>query len=631
METISKTIPRYMTLIGAGGGSSVERVLPSSSQHSLLPVSVGPQNLDQSIIFQEHSKGIFSNKWHYRGLDGRISVRKSAPDLVNFIGPLNKDSDIERVYILYPSGKCSVQAIKTAQFAEVELVKKPKGSGCKFAAALWDGSSWISSCVRNCFFFQKDPHPGITAGLGYTSAMGLVTGPIAVVDSIKALKKANSIGDVAGVRLAKIDIAKGALETGTAAVMGGIRTLSLVELSTTSKTVRVAGNVLGMVSTVGFVAIFSIYAVRLARTLAKAVPLLIKLKKTPGGDDKAFRALTDMLNLKPEEREKCGKVIEFEPKSDQLLKMVTEKVELTQKEADILTISDEEYVVGVLDENSLTKGLNEGERANLKVRYLKEIAHAKMVKEAEYKRIVGGKSLEMIKEYIKAPPLSPAETILAMEKIVGTAQRELAKQVVIHSLLSIGVLIGILSFVLAPTFALVSNILMLIMNIILSGADIKSMHDSFEALKKSSTKEKLVIALLMALSIGILATSAFFTGGGSLLIVALVIGFTMVGIQGSGLYYAWWKDRDNKRKEEQEVIDNKRKEKEVTDNNNFVTLGLDHSSIGRDLPDDDGDDLGFGDLFDTSRQLNVDKPVPRPPRRRKRIKLQHPPSLCIGP
>ena len=86
--------------------------------------------------------------------------------------------------------------------------------------------------------------------------------------------------------------------------------------------------------------------------------------------------------------------------------------------------------------------------------------------------------------------------------------------------------------------AIVGYAMMLVMNVIMTGADTKALIDSSRGLKKLSTKEKVTIAAMMVLTIGIMATSAFFTGGGSLLIVALIIGIMMVGIQGTNFGHA---------------------------------------------------------------------------------------------
>ncbi len=605
-----ETIQSYRTQVSPSGATSIERVGLRLPQRSPLPFSVQGQRFDRSIIFQESTKGLFSNSntWHYRGLDGRVSIRTGAPDwLKGCSEPLGQG--VEKVYVLLPSGKCAEQVIKIDQFAEVQLSTKQKGSGCKFASAIWDGSSWVSNCVRGGFSFQANPNLGINQGMGYTSAMGVVTGPITVIDSMKALKKAKRVGDVAGAKLAQMSVAKGVFETGTGAIMGASRTLSLAGLPAANKAAAVASTVLGIAATAGFGAIFAIYAARFARTLARAVPLLVKLRKTPSEGGEAFGLLTKMLTLDENELKKCGEVIRFKPESDQLLKMVTEKIELTEKEANILTMSDQKYVT---DEISNIEGLSDVGRDNLKARYMKEIAHTKMVKEAEYIRSVGAKSLREIKEYMKKAPLSLEQSIMDREKIVKIAQTELSRKVVEQSLLLFAVLIGIVSFILAPTLVFVSNIMMLVMNIIITGADVKGLLESFSALKKSSTKEKIVIALLMILTIGIMATGAFFTGGGSLLIVALIMGVAMVGIQGSGLAYAWYKDKDNEKRE-----------KELRDKSDFVKLGFDHS-VQEMLDHDERDDLGFGDILEQDVRS-----VHRIPRSRKRIKPQHITGVCL--
>ena len=81
-------------------------------------------------------------------------------------------------------------------------------------------------------------------------------------------------------------------------------------------------------------------------------------------------------------------------------------------------------------------------------------------------------------------------------------------------------------------------------------------YRSFQNLKNSSTKERVVIALMMFLTIGATTAGAFFTGGGSLLIVALLIGALMLSVQAGGMAYACYKHKN-------EVKDDSRKVPEL--------------------------------------------------------------------
>ena len=514
-----------------------------------LPFSVAPQRYERSVIFTEVSRGFLFNTVvsHYRGLDGRVAVKSGNLKLEEDVfGLLNKGN--ERVIVRHPDGMIEEKIVKTDEFATVEIHKESNGSGCKFASAIWDGSSGISAISRNIQNLVR-PNPGINDALGYTSAMGLVTGPITVLDSMSALQTAKKIGDVAGARLARMGIAKGVLETGSGAVMGGVRTLSLVALSTTSKVITVAGPILGMTSTVSSCAIFAIYAAGFVRTLARAVPLLMKLRKAPDEGGEAFCVLTSMLTLTEDERERCGDCIRGKTPYE-LDKMLTEGVELTEKEAEILTMSDQRYVESEIPEE--TSG-----RENLIARYMKEIARVKMVKEAEYQRTVGGNSLSMLREYQKQGVVSSSQ----MAEIVKTAQADLSMQMVRQALLLFGVLLGIASFIVTTVFTggaplIIGLVMMLVMNIILTTADTEGMLRSFQNLKNSSTKERVVIALMMFLTIGATTAGAFFTGGGSLLIVALLIGALMLSVQAGGMAYACYKHKN-------EVKDDSRKVPEL--------------------------------------------------------------------
>ena len=547
-----------------GGGSNGQ---VSLARRSPLPVSVAAQKFKRSIVFTEVNKGFFSDNvtTHYRGLDGRILVMKGEVTFESGIISSKLSPGLERVYLQLPTGfQCEV-VININQFATAEIAKKSKGSSFKFASAIWEASA-ISGLFRTAFWIHNPVNPdvGITQGLGYTSAMGVMTGPITVMDSIKNLKKAKKIGDVAGVRLAKMGVAKGVLETGSGAVMGGVRTLNIVSLSTTSKVITVAGSVLGIASSVGFIAIFSIFAVRFARALVTAASLLKNLNAAKQVDE-AFGALTKMLCLDYDELIKCSHVTEYKT-DNEFKKLVTEKVELTEKEAEILTLSDEEFVNDAISKE--TDGFE-----NLRVRYLKEIARVKLVKEIEYQRTVGGASLSLIREAQKCGDRTPA----TMERIVKTAKVDLVKQVAKQALFLFAVFVGAASFVITTIFTagaplVIGYVLMLVSNLILAGADMSSLIERIKNLKKSSTKEKVVMVFMMVLTMGAMAAGAFFTGGASLLIVALIIGVMMLTVQGSGIAYACYIDKQNKKKKE-----------EVTH--------IDHgSSLGYgDINDDDGD------------------------------------------
>ncbi len=539
----------------------------------------------------------------------RTSYRKGSESFdvarkVTFLGKGERDQPgTERVYRVYPSGKFSEEVIRVDEFAKERLEKTAKKSEYKedsfsYATSVWNGASNVSAVVRNIFWIQNgvDPNPGITAGLGYTSAGGIISGPINVMDGLAQLKKAKKIGDVAGERLAKINVAKGGLEFASGGVMAASRTVSLASIHTTSKTMQVAGSVLGTTSTAITVSIFSIYALRFLRTLVGAIKML---KGITGKSDKdAVSALLAKLSLKVEDYDKALEVIKNRNAAD-LIKLESESIELTEEEKKIFQKEEKEEI-----ERKISAELEKIDRRdpqyimvldwdkverNLALKYKKELARMKMVKEVEYERIIGSKSLELIKSSYSAEVLTDAKKA----EIAAAAQKELANHVVMYGLLLFATLIGIASFILTTIYTggatlVVAYVMMLVMNIILTSADTQSLFKTALSLKEASTKQKVLMALTLFFIIGVTSVGAFFTGGGSMLVTALVVGALMTSIQAGGMYYAW----------------TKHSKKELTDKKEFGMLGV-------------------GPAYDSSRKVS------QLSRRRRRAVRNYPKGLSV--
>jgi hypothetical protein len=359
--------------------------------------------------------------------------------------------------------------------------------------------------------------------------------------------------------------------------------VSLVSLHTTSKTIEAAGGVLGTSATALSVSIFSIYAIRFLRTLVGAIKAL---KDITGKSDKdAVSALFEKLSLKEKDYDKALEVIKNRSGAD-IIQLESESLELTEEEKKIFQKEEKSEIERMVSEEleKIDRSDPQYKRVldwdkvarNLVLKYIKELARMKMVKEVEYERIIGSKSLELIRNSYSLDALTDA----LKTEIAATAQKELAHHVVMYGLLLFAALIGIASFILTTIYTggatlVVAYVMMLVMNIIFTCADTQSLFKSALSLKEASTKQKVLMAVFAFFILGITATGAFFTGGGSMLVTALVVGALMTSVQAGGMYYAWTKHRikEPKTKEFKPIV--------VTDKEKSGTLGLADESSRR--------------------------------------------------
>lgn len=541
------------------GGVGPERMpLRQPSPHSL---SSRDPNLACIFVDQVPRKGLTPGRVTtiYRKEGESIEVARK----VQFLAPSEKDQPgTERVYTFNSSGEFSEEVIRVSEFAKERLKqrggkrKEYEEGSFSYATSLWDGASNISAVARNLFWIENgvDPNPGITKGLGFTSAGGLITGPIHVMDGLSQLQKAKKIGDVAGERLAKMNVAKGGLEVVNGGVMAASRTISLATLHTSSKTMEAAGTVLGNSVTGLSIGIFTIYALRFLRTLVGAVKIFTQIRKK--SDEDAFNELIAKLRLNESDYKKALETFSIKNTAD-CIKMETASFVFSKEELQIF----EKDEVGAIYEKvqaefaKIDRTNSEYEKVldwnkveeNFAAQILKELARNKMAKEVEYERIIGSKSLELIRnEYASGVFSSKAKS-----KIVKASQKELARHIVMHSLLLFATLIGIVSFIITTVYTggatlVVGYVMMLVMNIILTGADTQGLFKTMQSLKVASAKQKALMVLFATVIVGITLTGAFFTGGGSMLLTALVVGGLMTSVQAGGMYYAWTKHSKNK-------------------------------------------------------------------------------------
>jgi hypothetical protein len=105
------------------------------------------------------------------------------------------------------------------------------------------------------------------------------------------------------------------------------------------------------------------------------------------------------------------------------------------------------------------------------------------------------------------------------------------------------IVIGIASFVMTTvltsgTMLIFGYALMLVMNMIMSGADAQGMYHSMMNIKNLSAKEKLVMAFFVMVTVAVTLAGIVFSGG-AILGVPLIVGLAMLAIQGGGMAYAW--------------------------------------------------------------------------------------------
>ena len=111
-------------------------------------------------------------------------------------------------------------------------------------------TSDISGIARNVAWIENatSPDVGLTQGLGYGSGVSVLTGPLQVALGLDNWKTAAKTNDVAKKRFAAIRMVRGVSDTLAGVGAMGMRTTTLIGLSSTSKTVTVAGRLFGIVS-----------------------------------------------------------------------------------------------------------------------------------------------------------------------------------------------------------------------------------------------------------------------------------------------------------------------------------------------------------------------------------------------
>ena len=469
------------------------------------------------MLFIPESGGLFNKREMtlFSGKDNATSIKVGK---VTFLPPdtVVRKGESKYVWTVRPSsGLVSWAIIKTDQLIKRELPKgadtiSPPGKHYSFATTVWGGVSNISAIFRNLFWIQNPVNPdlGVVAGLGGTSVAPALTGRISYINATDQLEQSQRIGDVAGAVFAKIGQVKAAVDTLTGSVMIGVRGLTLAGVAEATKAACVA-NVLGNVATAGYSGSFILSAIQSARSLRNALLFYNGL----GADEYAF--IMNKLNLSDSDFEKALSSIDFD-------------ANLTTEETAILTTDERERGSQLAREKF--PFLSSEQKINVEKKYLHELARVKLCKEVNFKKVAGSAALEMIKT-------AGADT----SKVVEFVRREVKKEKMKQALLLFATLIGIVSFIITTVYTggavlVAGYVLMLVMNVILTGFDTVDMVNSFKNLKSSSKKEIALQACMILLTVGSTALGAAFSGGGAVLIMLLLIGLSMASIQGYGVY-----------------------------------------------------------------------------------------------
>ncbi len=357
-----------------------------------------------------------------------------------------------------------------------------------FAVTAWGLASDVSAIARNCYWIQNpvNPDPGVVYGLGITSAMGVVTGPMSTARAVLQLRTAKKTNDYASATFAKLAIANGIADTAAGASMAVSRGLSLAGLKTMNKTMEVAGPIFGWAASITISLSFLLSAIRSLKTLRAAL--------------KFQRELNEKQNIE-------------------------------SKFAYLLSHKDDP------------------------------------IQRAAYERAVGGKTLAELTNV----NVNPAE-------IVAKVEADLKIQVFKQVLTTFAIVVGITSFIMTSVLTSGSTLvfgyaMMLVMNTIMTAADAQAMYQSMMNFKDLSTREKLVMAFFVTITIAATAAGIFFSGG-AILGAPLFIGLGMLAVQGGGLAYAWHRHHNKPEK-------------------SYVDMGI-HLPIGFRQIEVQSDDKDFG-------------------------------------
>jgi hypothetical protein len=293
-----------------------------------------------------------------------------------------------------------------------------------------------------------------------------------------------------------------------------------------------------------------------------------KEAKTAAG----LRFLIGALELSGKEKQELSNELISSP----LYTLVSEQVFLNRDEEEILHKRDREEIAQTIEE--MLSAINKRDyplisdwdqvRQNLSVRLMKGWAHHKMVREAEYGRMVGGGSLALLQKKIRgeksflSDKLYYNETALRQANdLIRVARGEVSESLgwtaftVIGCALSLIAMSGVMP--LTPIIGIVANIMAIY-------GDFHWFQLEMGGLKDSSYKERYVIRAFMVLTVlsgaigGVIAKDILT----KIVVATSSMGMLYVEYKAHALSEAQEKEAQNKRRQ-QELLDHRENERQI--------------------------------------------------------------------
>ena len=542
---------------------------------------VQPQKFSDSVVFcVETEKGPIS--FLYKTLKGKGSTLYARKGKLT--GTIGKSGDgFEKVNVVKYSGMIN-ETIKTADFAEVHFSEEkpyPKdvelSHGFVGQVGYFTGDPWsIVASVESlrAVAIGCPADPGVMNK--FTSAFGVITGPVAMLSAIKAGRAARYIGDLEGMMNQKIRLARGAEEFVSGGVMVAVRSVGLAaSLPTASKTIIVANKVLGYISTVAGSLLYALLMIPFILDATREGNFLHDwAKKKSDGIESGFRHLVDMIGLTKNDMNDVIESVHFDTPQE-LYDMVKDGETAPEDLRKVLTRNEmmaiEDRVLATLlsldlDDYPLISDWDQV-RDCLLAKALKEGRRVVSKKKAEYTRRASFESYTDIREKLMNGAINftgfdyeidKSEEMLKFQtEMINLATKEAHSNLMLNSLVVFVCIIGIASFIGATVFTggaplIASLVVMLVMNVLMAGIDLYSFIEELKAMKKSSKNDMITLAIFALMSFFSLTISFMFAGNPISKGIILAIGAVMLTFQGAAAYEVYQK-LDGEEEEEVEV------------------------------------------------------------------------------
>lgn len=525
-------------------------------------------------IWQKKGKGIFAKPEIYSDMislpasekgpkvgrhKGRVelfSEPKKGRVRVVVIDSIKKDREIKEYWV------------KTKDFVEHPIKGSQRHEQNQNHNNLIIQSNWmtgdVNSISSNAFDFNGG-NPGITYGQRMTAFFGLISGPLGMETAMASYEAARKKGDVRGMKLAVIRFVRGIVEATGGSVSGTARVLALSAAHSAAKAMQIARQVLGFASFGIGTLSYSLIATSTIINLVQAVKVKKELTQIlkEQGEKAAFDYLLNLLSINEKDLTACKKVIGFDS-PNQLYNLVTRPVTLSEEERQVLTKDDKKLIAKTVME-SLSKLDKEayplikdwiGVKVNLMGHLAKAIAKRKLVKKTEYLRAAGNESYVMLEKELQKPREKRIYSEEMARNVLQTVQKEAKNNIISCSLVIFATFIGIAGMIIATIFTggiplYVALAVMLASTLILTVFDVKGLVAELEKTKELSRRDKILLGFLLLLTITSTALGIIFSGGGSALVTAIIVGAVMLAIQGGAFAYIWKKQREVEEKKNQ--------------------------------------------------------------------------------